>query len=329
MVHAISQSFKACGLSIDIWYYESDFVDDTRRIIEDLIKRGIVVHSEGAWIVNLEEEGLGVNLLVKTDGTLLYNAKDLALAMRKEEDHHPRRSLYVIDVRQSLAMQQLFATLKRMGFKEELQHLAYEFVTTKDGAMASRKGNVVSFDEFRSRLIELSRAETAKRHIDWNEKKQSEVARKIAFAAMRFGMLKQDLGSQIVFDLQEALSFDGCTGPYLLYTGARLSSIIKKAKRLQPVLDGQHLKLPVEHALLMQLSQYPEVVFGVGASMHVSHLSKYLFDLCQTFASYYEAVPVLVEDRVVSASRLAMVIAVLQVLENGLSILGIEPITEM
>ncbi|MFC1788215.1 arginine--tRNA ligase, partial [Patescibacteria group bacterium] len=124
--------------------------------------------------------------------TLLYNAKDLALAYQKEKDHHPVRSIYVIDTRQSLAMQHLFKTLKLNGFKKELQHLSYEFVTLKDGAMSSRQGNIVRYEEFRDALIEISQKETKKRHPDWTQKKVDQTARAIAFSAMRFGMLKQE-----------------------------------------------------------------------------------------------------------------------------------------
>ncbi len=322
--------FKEVGLTLDVWYHESELIGRTKRLIEDLIKNGIIVHSEGAWIVDLQADGLGVNLLVKSDGTLLYNAKDLALAFRKNEDYEPMRSLYVVDARQSLAMRQLFATLKKIGFEKELAHISYEFVTLKDGAMSSRKGNIVRYEAFRDQMIAGAREETKSRHTDWDEKKIEKAARAIAFAAIRFGMLKQDLDKVITFDPKEALSFDGCTGPYLLYSFARIQSILKKGKKAKHLFSGTHLTSPVERHLISLLSRYSDTVFTVGTTYHLSALPQYLFDLCKTFSEFYEASPVLkAHGAELAAERLGLVKSVAQVLENGLRLLGIQPIKEM
>lgn len=320
--------FKELGLTIDQWYYESDLVDETRRLIEGMIKKGIVRHSEGAWIVDLSEEKLGVNLLLKSDKTLLYNAKDLALALRKEKDHHPRRSLYVIDARQSLAMKQLFATLARTGFKKELAHLSYEFVTLKDGAMASRRGNIIRYELFRDAMVDLAQKETAARHKDWSERKITKTARAIAGAAMRYGMVKQDAEKKIVFDMQEAMSFDGNTGPYLLYSLARIRSLLRKAK-MRSVRTFTHQPEPVEHRLLLQIARYSDIVFAAGQKLQVAPLAQYLFDLSKMFAEFYEQVPVLKAPKEVAAERLALAGAVGQILESGLALLGIESVEEM
>jgi len=267
--------------------------------------------------------------LVRSDGTLLYNAKDLALAERKEEDFQPDRSVYVVDARQALALQQLFATLKLMGSKKNLSHLSYEFVTLKGGAMASRKGNVVRYEEFRDKMIEMAREETWSRHQDWEDKQLDRVARTIAFAAMKFPMLRQDLDKMIVFDMKEALSFDGFSGPYILYTITRAKSILKKSKT-KPKVAGQPFTEPLERQLFVKLSEYPEVVLGIASTNHISALPQYLFDLAQLFSSYYESVPVLQADsKQVVAARLATVDAVRQVLENGMHLLGIETLDEM
>jgi len=328
----IKMIFKDLGLPVDVWYFESDLIKDARRTIEDLIRRGIVTSSQGAWIVDLEADGLGANLLVKTDGTLLYNAKDIVLALRKEEDQHPARSIYVIDARQSLAMQQLFATLKRMGFTKDLQHLSYEFVTLKDSAMSARKGNVVRYESFRDEMVAMAVGETKKRHADWSEKKVAKTARAVAFSALRFGMLKQDLDKKIVFDMAEAMSFEGFTGPYLMYSFARMKSILKKAHGAHEA-HGAHgekrTMVPAEHALVLALAKYPEVVFAAGQTLRISTVSQYLFDLCQAFSNFYENAPVLSAEPDVMASRLAIVEAAAQTLKNGLALLGIETVDEM
>ncbi|TAK04059.1 arginine--tRNA ligase [Patescibacteria group bacterium] len=325
-LHAI---FKELGLTIDKTYYESELIGETKRLVEDLRHRSIAVQSEGAVIVDLTPEKLGVNLLVKSDGTLLYNAKDLALAYRKEDDFHPDRSLYVVDGRQSLALKQLFATLKRAGFQKELGHVSYEFITLKEGAMSSRKGNIIRYESFRDEMVALARAETAKRHQDWAAKKVEKVARAVAFAAIRFGVLKQDLDKAITFDMQEALSFDGFTGPYLLYTCARAKSLLKKAGRAKRANAGDALTHPTERALLMKLARFPETVHESASAIHPSGIAQCLFDLAQAFAAFYEAVNVLESQGAAKAQRLALVDAVRQVMENGLALLGIDTVEEM
>ncbi|MBI4435347.1 arginine--tRNA ligase [Candidatus Uhrbacteria bacterium] len=328
-IEFLKEVYDELGLTIDHWYFESDVIGKTRKIIEDLIKRGIVKESEGAWIVDLQDEDLGVNLLIKTDGTMLYNAKDLGLAMKKEEDYHPTRSIYVVDERQSHALRQLFATLKRMGFERELQHLSYEFVTLEGGAMAARKGNVIRYEDLRDELLQEARRETESRHGDWTKKKIEKVTRAVAFAAMRFSMLKQDTGKKIIFNLKDAVSFEGFTGPYLLYTYARIRSLLKKAGRKKSKHTTATLTHPVEHHLIIALANYPEVVFDTAQKLEPAMLCQYLFDLAKTFAEFYANVPVLTREGIELSERLALVKAVGEVLAHGLDLLGIETVDEM
>jgi arginyl-tRNA synthetase len=322
--------FKELGMEIDAYYFESELLEETRAIIEALKEKGIAEESEGALIVRLEEENLGVFVLVRSDGTLLYTAKDLALAMKKDRDYNLHRSLYVIDARQALAMKQAFTTLAKNGFEKELEHISYEFVTTPEGAMASRTGNVIRYEDLRDEMLAFAKAETAKRHEDWSDEQVEAVAHKIAFAALRFGMLKQDLDKKIVFDMKEALSFEGFTGPYLLYTYARAQSIVKKAGKVKKIKTVSALTTQVEHELLVQLAQFPEVVFKTGKTLQLSAIAQYVFSLAQTFAEFYHAVPVLQEENeTVRMERLSLVQATMQVLENGLALMGIEVVEEM
>ncbi|MFH1089313.1 MAG: arginine--tRNA ligase [Candidatus Uhrbacteria bacterium] len=322
--------FKELGLPIDVWYFESEVEKDGKKIVQQLLKKGVAQESQGAIIVDLEKEGLGVYLILKTDGSALYSTKDLALAYLKEAQYHPDRSILVVDSRQSLVLQQLFATLRRVGFKKDFTHLSYDFVTLKEGAMSSRKGNIIRYENFRDTMIEASRAETKKRHPEWKDKKVEETARLISFAAIRFGMLRQDPAKKIVFDMEEAMSFDGYTGPYLLYTYARAQSILRKAGSIKPKIETKKLSLPIEHKIFFKLSEYPEVVLKTSQDFKLDRLTEYLFDLAKTFATFYHEVPVTqAEDKETVAARLALIESVSQVLKNGLWMMGIETIKEM
>jgi arginyl-tRNA synthetase len=316
-------------LTIDHWYFESELITKTKKIIDGLIKKGIVVQSQGAWIVDLQDEGLGVNLLIKSDGTLLYNAKDLGLALKKEEDYHCARSIYVVDARQSHAIAQLFATLKRMGFERELTHLSYDFVTLEEGAMASRKGNVIRFEALRDEMIDEARAQTLVRHEKMAEKDVERISKAVASSATRFGMLKQDSTKKIIFNMKDALSFDGFTGPYLLYTYARIQSLLKKANKKHLTKKAETLVDNHSHDLIVKLAMYPEVLFHATQNLEPAQLAQYLFDLAKSFSGFYEHVPVLQAPEIEKGERLALANAVGEVLKNGLGLLGIKPVEEM
>ncbi|OGL66937.1 arginine--tRNA ligase [Candidatus Uhrbacteria bacterium RIFCSPHIGHO2_01_FULL_63_20] len=321
--------FKELSLTIDKTYYESELIGETKRIVEELKANGIAKESQGAVIVDLEDAGLGVNLLVKSDGALLYNAKDLALAYRKDEDYRADRSLYVVDGRQSLALKQLFSTLKRAGFQKELGHVSYEFITLKEGAMSSRKGNIIRYETFRDSMLGMAASETNTRHPEWKERKVAASARAVAFAAIRFGVLKQDLDKKITFDMEEALSFDGFTGPYLLYSYARTKSILRKAGRAKKSPDASALSSPVERRILVKIASYPDVVHEAATGIRPSAIAQFLFDLCKAFAEFYETCPVLASEGATREARLALTAAVSQVLSNGLALLGIDTVEEM
>lgn len=321
--------FAEFDLELEKIYLEHEFIEESHAIVKKLLTDGVAKMSEGAAIVDLEEEKLGVNLLRKTDGTLLYNAKDLALALHKESDYHADRSMYVIDVRQSLAMKQLGATLKRMGFPREVVHLGYDFVTLPEGAMSSRKGNFIRWDDVRDAMMEKLVSAIKERHADWKEKQVQKTAKALLFASIKFGMLKQDPEKVIVFSIDDALATEGFTGPYVMYTVARISSILKKAP-VKPAKAVTAVKHSLERELVSALAKYPEVVYQAGLQLKASIVAQYAFELAQTYARYYEAVRVIDEaDAAGTSERLALCTAIRQTLVNALGLLGIAAIEEM
>ncbi len=320
--------FDEFGLTLDHIYLEHELIADTHAIVNKLLTDAVAKMSEGATIIDLEEEKLGANLLRKSDGTLLYNAKDIALAFLKEKDYHADRSIYVIDVRQSLAMKQLSVTLRRMDFPREITHLAYEMVTLPEGAMSSRKGNIVRWTDLRDAMVSELVESTKLRHPDWSAKKINLTAKTLTMAAVKFMMLRHDPEKILVFDMHEAMATDGFTGPYILYTIARISSIEEKAEVL-PEVNGEHLKHPIEHEIVMLLARYPEVIALAGASLRPSVVAQYSFELAQVFAKYYAEVRILDNEPKVVSARLALAFAVRQVLMNSMDILNISIVKAM
>jgi arginyl-tRNA synthetase len=328
-IDGLKEVFDQFGLEHDHIYLEHDLIDDTHKIVKRLLTEGVAKMSEGAVIVDLEEQGLSVNLLRKSDGTLLYNAKDLALAFKKEGDYDADRLIIVVDNRQSLAMRQLIATLKLMGFPGDVHHLSYDMVTLPDGAMSSRKGNIVRWTDMYDTMYAKLVKETTARHADWSTRKVNATAKSLAIASVKFVMLRQDPEKVLTFDMEEAMSAEGYTAPYVLYTVARIHTLLNKAD-IAPEQRPALLTHALESSLLKMISKYPDVVQGAGASYRASAIAQYAFELAQEFARYYEAVRILDDndhDRV--AARLGLLDVVRQTLSNAMGNLGIEVLKEM
>ncbi len=321
--------FAELGVKPSVWYYESEVEKPGKELVNTMLVQGIAKKSEGATIVDLADENLGVFLVLKTDGSSLYATKDLALALQKERDYHADRQIFVIDVRQSLYMKQLFATLKRLDFHKDLMHLGYEMVTLPDGAMSSRKGNIIRYVDLRDAMVTALIDSTKLRHPEWKDKKIAANALTLTLAAIKFMMLRQDPGKVIVFDMDEAMSTDGFSGPYMLYTIARIQSLMGKTS-LVPKPDAGLLLQPTEASLLKLVAQFPDIMLQAGTEARPSVIAQYAFDLAQEFSHYYAEVRILdgADDATIGA-RLALVAAVDQVLRNAMDVLGIDVVKEM
>jgi arginyl-tRNA synthetase len=321
--------FKELDIKPEAWYFESEVEGVGKELVKKMLTDGIAKKSDGAIIVDLQEDDLGVFLVLKSDGSSLYSTKDLALALRKDKDYGADRQLFVVDVRQSLYFKQLFATLKRLGFTKQLAHISYDMVNLPDGTMSSRAGNIVTYEQLRDLMIDKLYQETKKRHEDWQEKKIRKVAHDVAIASITFIMLRQDAQSIITFDMDEALKFDGFTAPYLLYSVARIESIRAKAKS-KAKLNAKLLTHKLEQKMIRKMSEYPDVVERAGASYQSFLLAIWCFDMAQMFNEYYHEVRILDdEDKERMQARLALLDAVEKTMQNALKILNIQTLKEM
>lgn len=321
--------FRELGLEFHHNYFESEMEERGRKIVAELVQKGIAHQSQGAIIIPLEKYGLDTLLILKSDGTTLYSTRDFALAEAKFKGWKLDRSIVVVDIRQALYFKQLFKALELAGFKKPMAHVPYEFVTLKEGAISSRKGTIVTYEQFRDEVVAVAAAETKKRHADWGEQKIKKTAWQISQASMRMGMLAHDVTRAITFDIKTATSFDGFTGPYLQYTGARIASILRKAKETSGAAVVVKEIQPVEKRLLLALARYPQIVLKCASEMRPAPLCEYLFGLAKTFAEFYESQPVLKAEPAVRAFRLQLIASVHTVLESGSKLLGIEIPKEM
>jgi len=324
--------FKELGAKFDIYYFESIEEKEGKKLVPKLSKYNFIKKSEGAVIADLEKYNLGVLVLVRQDGTALYGIKDIPLAIKKFKKYKLAKSLYVVDSRQTQYLKQIFKILELMGFKKEMIHVPYEFVELKSGIISSRTGNIVTYEEVREAALAKVIKETKERHPDWQDKKINEVSLKIVLAALKFGMLKSGNDKVITFDINEALDFNGFTGPYLQYTLARINSIFRKLesrKFIKYKVDYKNLAAPIEIKLLKDLAEYPAKVLESLNLNDPSLLAQYLFKLSQDFNAFYHELPVLQAKIDVQAARLELLNGIRQVLVNGLNLLGLPLLEEM
>ncbi len=329
-------------VKMDVWFYESEVDEPSKAIVDELIAKDIATDERpqgGAVIVKIDEklgltkEKYRTNVLLRSDGTTLYLTKDLALAKVKFEQYHVDRSIYVVDVRQSLHLQQAFAILKLWGFKqaEKCYHLGYGFVSLPEGAMSARRGRVVLFKDVADEAVRRVLAVEAEKSADIPADEREKVAYQIGMGALIYSMLSVDNNKDIVFDINEALSFDGRTAPYIQNAYVRANSILKKSKvenrksgDLQPLTFDYDLTNH-EIELIEKLSRFPQTVEQAANEYRPLVMAAYVYDLANAFHSFYHAVNVLqTEDEKIKHARLMLVMAAKQVIENALRLLGIQ-----
>ncbi|MCX6740685.1 MAG: arginine--tRNA ligase [Candidatus Parcubacteria bacterium] len=324
-----NEVYQELGVEFDVVFYESEEEKQSSKMSALLLKYPFIKKSQGALIADLNEYNLGVLVLLRKDGTALYGIKDLPLAIKKFKKYKISRSIYLIDIRQSQYLKQIFKILQLMGFNKEMIHVPYEFVQLKSGIISSRSGNVITYEEVKEAALNKAIEETQKRHPLWSDIKIKEVSLKIVMAALRFGMLKNSNDKILTFDLESALDTAGFSGPYLQYTVARMNSVLKKAGKQKIKADYKKLQANAEKTLIKDLLAYPEILAAVISSNDPAALSQYLYKLAQDFNAFYHELPVLKAEPEIRSSRLLLLKSINQVINNGMELLGLPVLEEM
>ena len=331
----LDEILKILGVKIDVFFFESEVDEPAKAIVDELINLGIAEDErpEGPVIVKIDEKlGLSkekyrTSVILRSDGTTLYSTKDLALAKRKFEKYNVDRSVYVVDVRQSLHFQQVFKILELWGFPQasKCHHLAYGFVTLPEGTMSARRGNIVLFmdvfNEAQKRVLDI----IAEKNPDLPEEQREEVARQVGLGALIYSLLSVDNNKDIVFEWDKALSFDGKTAPYIQNAHVRANSILRKAGRLPSEASFEYELMPIEVQLIELISRFPVIVQQAATDYKPLHMANYAHQLARIFHSFYHTARVLqAESKQMKDARLRITAAARQTLENALRLLGIE-----
>ena len=322
-------------VKMDVYFYESEVDEPSKAIVQELIERGIATdeRSMGGPVIIKIDEKLGLAkekyrtaVILRSDGTSLYLTKDLALARVKFEQYHVDRSIYVVDFRQNLHFQQAFKILEMWGFPQAAKcyHLSYGYITLPEGAMSSRRGRVILFKDVADEAVKRVLAVESERSGDIPESERETIAKQIGLGALAYSILSVDNNKDIVFNMDEALSFDGRTGPYIQNAHVRANSILKKANaQLQPAAFSHNMEKH-EIELIEQVSRFPAVVEQAANEYRPMVMAMYAYDLANTFHSFYHAVPVMqTEDEEARNARLRLVAAARQTLANALRLLDI------
>ena len=318
---------------------ESAYNDDLPRVVEDLRAKGLLVESNGAQCVFLEEfknkDGQITPVIVqKSDGGYLYATSDLAAVRYRAGTLAADRILYIVDARQSFHLQQVFAVARAAGYAPAttaLEHHAFGAILGADNRpFKTRAGGTVKLMDVLTEGVERAFAQVSAKNPAMDEAERRQIARVIGIGSIKYLELSFNRTSDYVFDWDKMLSLDGNTAPYMLYSYARIKSMFRRAGVGEDALAGAIIiGERAENALAIKLLQFPEVVAAVARQCYPHVLCHYLYELADAFMKFYEQCPVLRAGEPVRTSRLLLALLTARIVRQGLDLLGIETLERM
>ena len=320
--------YAKLGVKFDTYRGESYYNDTMPGVVAKLQEMGLAVESEGALVVNLEAEKLGVAIVRKSDGGYNYTTSDLACVKTRVEEYDPERIIYVTDARQQLHFKQWFSIAAKMGYTTKLVHVPFGLMSYQGKAISTREGNLIKLDE----LL----AEAKRRAYDIVKERGGDetLAEQIGYGAVKYSDLSHDPITDIDFSWDKALALEGNSGPYLQYAYARVCSLLEKAgggtdgtsggPAPLPMEGNFLVETPAEKRLALQLLEFPGAVVRAAEAYKPSVLADYLFQTAQLYSSFYQSSPILKSEPSVRAARLKLCSLFGKVLSTGLGLLGID-----
>ncbi|MDR1239441.1 MAG: arginine--tRNA ligase [Treponema sp.] len=330
-VAGMKETYRRTGVSFDQYYYESQtYLLGKDEVLKGLAQGLFVREADGAVTIDLGAENLDKKILLRKDGTSIYITQDIGTAIFRHRDWPFDRLIYVVGSEQQYHFRVLFTILEKLGFAwaKNLYHLSYGMVNLPEGKMKSREGTVVDADDLIDSLRDMALAEIREKEREVVVGDPAAVAEKIALGALHYYLLQANPAKDMLFDPKESLSFNGNTGPYLQYMGARLSALLRKAAfqdkaqvEAEPANPGLLTGDP-EWEVLKSLAAYPEAVAAAAEGLDPSFLAAYLYGLSRAFSRFYHDCPILsATEPGLAAARLYLCRGVLAVLRDALDLI--------
>ena len=322
--------YDILGVEFDSYNGEAFYNDKMDDIVNELKEKKLLVESNGAQVVMLEDYNMPPCIVLKADGASIYATRDLAAAMYRKKTYDFYKSIYVVGTPQALHFKQVFKVLELAGHEwaNDCVHVGFGLVKFADRKLSTRKGEVVLLDDLIRESIEKTLEVINEKNPDLENKE--EVAKKIGVGAVIFTYLKNSREKDIVFDWKEILSFDGETGPYVQYAYARAKSILRRAEGISLDVDYSKLSSKEEFELVKTLDNFKNQILLALDKLEPSIVTRYTIEVAKAFNKFYNAHSILnLEDEVLKATRLKLVEASAQVIKNGLELLGIDVVEKM
>lgn len=330
-IEGFNDTYRRFGISHQKEYHESEIYERGKELVKDALQKGVFKNDEqGNIVADLEEEGLGRKVLLRSDGTSIYVTQDIALAYAKAEDFEADRFIVLTGNEQDHHFRVLFTILERLGFDARThQHLSYGMISLPEGRMKSREGTVVDADVLLDQVTGLAEENLEQRNPELDRNERRRRAEIIAKGALNFYVLKYNPQADFIYHAKESLAFEGETGPYLQYTYARIRSVLRRGEH-EPGCSVGESELPDPALkLLRQLQYYPEIFQEAAEKYKPSTVAHYLISCAQRFNELYQNVPFISKEEPMKQELLELAYLCSQVLRDGLESLGIDVLDEM
>lgn len=315
----------------DSWKGENAYSEELDNVVKLLSDKNLLVESQGAKVVDLEQYNLGTCLIQKSDGTSLYATRDIAACIDRYNTYHFDKMIYVTAVQQKLHFQQFFKVLELLGydFSKNLEHVYYGMFSLPTGKIASRKGKQAVLVDLMD--YALNKVNNIISNRDFSKEKKDEIAKKIAYSALKFTPLKNERIKDTVFDIENAFSFDGDTSAYLQYTYARICSILRKAGKEIDIKNIDYFTLNSTNVanLVLLLNNYKFNLLKALELQEPCVLCKYTLDICKMFNKFYTQERVVTEDENSTNAKLFLLLNIKKILTKLFSLICIDTIEEM
>ncbi|MGD1817160.1 MAG: arginine--tRNA ligase [Pleomorphochaeta sp.] len=334
----LAESYEKTGISFDKYYYESN----TYKLGKDKVLKGLedgvfYKAEDGSVWIDLDDIKLDKKVLLRNDGTSLYMTQDIGTAIARHEDWPFDSLIYVVASEQQYHFKVLFHILDKLGYSwaKDLHHLSYGMVNLPNGKMKSREGTVVDADDLFDNLSELAKKEIQEKERENLVDGLDKTANAIALGALNYYLLQVDPTKDMTFDPEKSISFNGNTGPYLQYMGARISSMLRKFDEVKAdykdvEFDASLLNLEEERELVKMIANFPEVVKKAGENFNPSLICSHLYDISKMFSKWYHDNKILMaDDKSIVVARITLSEMVLQVIKNSFNLVGISYLESM